>query len=365
MGKNVGIITNHTAYDSSGKFIVDVFKEMNDAKVIALFSPEHGLEGLVEDAIEVEDSKDAAQGLPVYSLYGKHLKPTEEMLKDIDILVFDIQDIGARFYTYISTMALAMEAAAEQNKKFVVLDRPNPINAITVEGNILEKKFATFVGLYPIPTRHGMTVGELATMFNQQGWLKNSAKADLTVVTMTDYKRSYWYDQTSLKFIKPSPNMTSVQCAAVYPGTCLFEGTNISEGRGTKIPFLQFGAPWIDAKKLTAELNNLALPGMKFKTAKFTPTFSKYEKQKCFGSEIIILDRDKIDTFWSGVLIVDTIYRMYPDKFEWRKNHFDRLCGTDQVRITITEHKPLKDLKIKWQKDIAEFLKIRKKYLLY
>lgn len=363
--KRLGIITNHTAYDSSGKFIVDIFREMDDVTITAVFGPEHGLEGLVEDAIEIDDNNESALGLPVYSLYGKNLKPTEDLLKNIDVLIFDIQDIGARFYTYISTMSLAMEAAAEQNIKFVVLDRPNPVNAVTVEGNILDRKFATFVGLHPIATRHGMTVGELAVMFNRHGWLKDSINADLTVVPMANYKRHYWFDQTGLTFIKPSPNMTSIKTAAVYPGTCLLEGTNISEGRGTEIPFLQFGAPWIDSKIMTDKLNELKLPGLRFEPTQFNPTFSKFENQKCFGSKIVIMDRDKIDTFWTGVLIIDTIYHLYHDKFEWRQRHFDRLCGTDNVRISITEHKPLKVLQAKWQIDIEEFLEIREKYLLY
>ena len=363
--KRIGIITNHTGYDSSGRFIVDVFRGMDNVTITAVFGPEHGLEGLVEDAIVIEDNKESTLGVPVYSLYGKNLKPTEDMLSNIDVLIFDIQDIGARFYTYISTMSLAMEAAAEHNIKFVVLDRPNPVNAVTVEGNVLDRKFATFVGLHPIATRHGMTVGELAVMFNRHGWLKDSVKADLTVVPMSNYKRHYWFDQTDLTFIKPSPNMTSIKTAAVYPGTCLLEGTNISEGRGTDIPFLQFGAPWIDSKIMTDKLNEFHLSGLNFEPTQFTPTFSKYENQKCFGTKIVILDRNKIDTFWTGVLIIDTIYQLYPDRFEWRQRHFDRLCGTDQVRIAITEHKPLKVLKVKWQIDIEEFLEIRDKYLLY
>jgi len=215
---------------------------MPGVEVTALFGPEHGIYGLAEAGIKVADKKDDRFGIPVYSLYGKTAKPTAEMLKDVDVLVFDIQDIGARFYTYIYTMAYAMEAAAENNKPFVVLDRPNPINGLAVQGNILEKDFATFVGLYPIPVRHGMTVGELARMFNDQGWLKNGIRANLTVVPMQGWKRSMWYDRTGLKFIKPSPNMPNIKTATVYPGLCLLEGTNISEGRGTNKPFLQFGA---------------------------------------------------------------------------------------------------------------------------
>lgn len=363
--KRVGIITNHTGRNSDGKFIVDIFREMPNVNVTSLFGPEHGFEGTAQDAVKIRNSDESPYGVPIYSLYGTTLKPTEEMLENVDVLVFDIQDIGVRFYTYLYTMSLAMEAAAENNKKFVVLDRPNPINAVTVEGTVLDTKFATFVGLYPIPTRYGMTIGELATMFNRQGWLKNSVKADLTVIPLTNYKRTYWYDQTGLEFIKPSPNMTSLEAAAVYPGTCLFEGTNISEGRGTETPFLMFGAPWIEAERLSVKLNDLKLPGLKFQPAVFTPTFSKYENRKCFGAQIIITNRNAIETFRTGVSLINTIYQMYPDKIEWYERHFDRLCGTDKVRIAIIEGNSLTELKSQWQKEINEFLNIREKHLLY
>lgn len=239
----VGIITNHTAYSSGGQYIVDVFRNIENTRLTALFSPEHGIEGDEEAGKTVEGRIDARYNLPIYSLYGKTNKPTAEMLKNIDVFVFNIQDIGARFYTYISTMSLAMEAAAECGKRFVVLDRPNPINGLKVEGNILKPQFASFVGMHPVPVRHGMTVAELATMFNQQGWLKNAARADLSVVPMKGWRRRMWYDQTGLTFIKPSPNIPDLQTAALYPGLCLLEGTNVSEGRGTEMPFGQFAHP--------------------------------------------------------------------------------------------------------------------------
>jgi len=363
--KRIGIITNHTGIDSNGKFIVDIFREMPNVNVTALFGPEHGFKGTAQDAVKIIDSDESPYGVPIYSLYGTTLKPTKEMLENVDVLVFDIQDIGARFYTYLYTMSLAMEAAAEQNKKFVVLDRPNPINSVTVEGTVLEAKFATFVGLYPIPTRYGMTIGELATMFNSELWLKEKVMADLTVIPLTNYKREYWYDQTHLEFVKPSPNMTSLEAAAVYPGTCLFEGINISEGRGTDTPFLLFGAPWIDPGKLSVKINELKLPGLKFGPAEFTPTFSKYKDERCFGAQMTITDRNKIEAFWTGVSLVNAIYQMYPDKIEWYQRHFDRLCGTDKVRIAIIEGKPLGELKSQWNKEVEAFLKIRQQYLLY
>lgn len=364
-GKRVGIITNHTAYNSRGEYIIDVFRKMDNVKVAAFFSPEHGLYGVEEDGRQIKNMTDPNYQIPVYSLYGKTRKPTRQMLENIDVLVFDIQDIGARFYTYIYTMSLAMEAAAENGRRFVVLDRPNPINGLQVEGNILKPKFATFVGLYPIPVRHGMTAGELARMFNEQGWLKDGVKADLVVVPMKNWRRSMWYDRTGLKFIKPSPNMVSLETAAVYPGLCLLEGTNVSEGRGTPLPFTQFGAPWIDSKSLVSELNKLNLPGIRFKPASFTPVSSKYKDQRCNGVRIIITDRDLLEPYWCGILIVNKVYQMYPSDFQWRASHFDRLCGTSAIREAITSRSSLEELRKAWQAELKSFLQIRNKYLMY
>ena len=364
-GKRVGIITNHTAYNSDGKYIVDVFRSMPDVKVTALFGPEHGLWGKEQDAIKIDNQTDPASRLQVYSLYGKTLKPTPEMLRDIDILIFDIQDIGARFYTYIYTMSLAMEAAAENGKRFVVLDRPNPINGFCVEGNLLEPAFSSFVGLFPIPVRHGMTAGELAKMFNDQGWLKNGVKADLVIIPMKGWRRRMWYDQTGLSFIKTSPNMPNLQTAAIYPGLCLLEGTNISEGRGTTMPFRQFGAPWIDSERLAERLNKLNLPGMHFEPVSFTPESSKYQGQICNGVRIIITERDRLEPYYSGVQIVNEIYRMYPKDFQWKVKHFDRLCGTSTIRDAIINQSSLNSLRKKWQAELKSFNKIREKYLKY
>jgi uncharacterized protein YbbC (DUF1343 family) len=367
--KRVGIITNHTAYNKEGKHIVDVFqglsRDMPNAVVTALFSPEHGLYGAEEAGKEILSRTDRVYGLPVYSLYGKTRKPTREMLEDIDILVFDIQDIGARFYTYIYTMSLAMEAAAETGKQFVVLDRPNPINGILVEGNILESRFASFVGLYPIPVRHGMTVAELATMFNAEGCLAGGVKADLFVVPMTGWRRRMWYEKTQLPFIRPSPNMPDLNTATIYPGLCLLEGTNVSEGRGTVLPFRQFGAPWINSDMLAARLDNLNLSGIQFESTCFTPDSSKYQNQKCFGVKVAITNRDALRPFFSGILIVNEIHRMYPHAFQWKEAHFDSLCGTSAIRKAITDQSSLEKLRESWQPKLRTFLQIRKKYLLY
>jgi uncharacterized protein YbbC (DUF1343 family) len=288
------------------------------------------------------------------------------MLADVDVLVFDMQDVGARFYTYVYTMSLAMEAAAEHDKRFVVLDRPNPINGREVEGPLLEQGLASFVGLYPIPVRHGLTVGELARLVNGQGWLAGGVEADLTVVPLTGWRRDMWYDQTSLRFIQPSPNMPDVETATVYPGLCLLEGTNVSEGRGTPRPFRQFGAPWIDGHRIAARLNALNLLGVRFAPTSFVPTASnKYTERTCRGCAIVIADRDRLKPFRMGVAIVRTLHELYRDRFEWHAAHFDRLCGTDAVRRAIIDGTPLEKLEAGWQTDAARFRETRRPYLLY
>ena len=364
-GKRLGIVANHTACDSGGRFIVDVFRGMENVTVTALFSPEHGLWGTARDGEKIDSQTHSVYNLPIYSLYGKTQKPTSEMLQDIDVLVFDIQDIGARFYTYIYTMSLAMEAAAEHGKTFVVLDRPNPINGTSVEGSILEPAQASFVGLYPIPVRHGMTAGELAKMFNGQGWLAGRKKAELIIVPMEGWSRRMWYDNTGLRFIKTSPNMPDIETAAIYPGLCLLEGTNVSEGRGTAMPFRQFGAPWIDSKVLAGRLNALNLPAMRFEPVSFTPTSSKYRGRECHGVRILVANRDRLEPYFSGIRIINEICWMYPDQLKWRASHFDRLCGTSKVRNAITSKSSLDVLKSNWLKDLEAFLKIRAGYLIY
>ena len=364
-GKRVGIIANHTSYNRQGRHIVDVFREIADVRVVALFSPEHGLRGTEEAGVKVDGQTDPVSGLPVYSLYGKINKPTPAMLANVDVLVFDMQDVGARFYTYLYTMSLAMEAAAEVGKRFIVLDRPNPINGVQIEGPILAPAFATFVGLYPIPVRYGMTVGELAKMINGEGWLANGVKADLVVVPMTGWARRMWYDGTGLSFIKPSPNMPDLETATIYPGLCLLEGTNVSEGRGTTMPFRQFGAPWMAADKLCARLNELRLPGISFTTTTFTPTGSKHKDQLCQGIKLAVTDRGKLEPFRTGVEIVNAIHALHKDRFEWRAAHFDHLCGTDTIRNAIVAGSSLEELKKRRQTECEAFRQTRTKYLLY
>ena len=363
--QRIGIVANHTACDAQGKFIVDIFREIPGVTVTALFGPEHGFEGAHRAGEKVESSLDSKNNIPIYSLYGKNRKPTPEMLQNIDILVFDIQDIGTRYYTYIYTMLQAMTAAAENNKPFIVLDRPNPINAVSVQGNVMIESLSSSVGLYPLAVRHGMTAGELARLYNSDELRKEKPRAQLTVIPMTGYHREFWYDETGLKFIKPSPNMTTVETATIYPGTCLLEGTNLSEGRGTDLPFLLFGAPWLDSQQLTEKLNALQIPGLKFQPAQFTPESSKQAQTLCSGSKIIITDRDKLDAFWAGIYIVKTIYQADKDNFQWKKGHFDRLSGTEKIRNAIIEDTPLEPIKEESEKALEEFRQLRQKYLIY
>jgi uncharacterized protein YbbC (DUF1343 family) len=371
-GKKIGIVTNHTGILPDGRHIVDVLNEIEGVKIVALFGPEHGIRGEVPDGKSISHGVDAKTGIPVFSLYGEVKKPTEEMLKDIDVLIFDIQDVGARFYTYISTMSYCMEACAEMGKKFIVLDRPNPIRGVYVDGPILEPRFKSFVGLHPIPVAHGMTVGELAKMFNDEGWLENAVKADLTVVKMENYSRKMWFDQTGLPWVKPSPNMMTLKTAIVYTATCFIEGTNVSEGRGTQHPFEWIGAPWIDGEKLAKELNYYKLPGVKFEPISFTPTDiekvtvdPKYEGEKCGGVYLNVYDREKFEPVKVGVYILYTLKKLYPDKFKWRTAGQDRLWGTDKVRLMIDEGKKPDEIIKTWEDDIKKFLSIRQKYLLY
>jgi uncharacterized protein YbbC (DUF1343 family) len=364
-GKRIGIIANHTSYDGQGRFIVDVFKAIDDAQVVALFSPEHGLYGVQEAGETIGDRRDPKYGLPVHSLYGETRKPTPEMLEGIDVLVYDIQDVGVRFYTYISTMSLAMEAAAECGKRFIVLDRPNPIGGLKVEGPVLEPAQTSFVGMHAIPARYGLTAGELARTIDGQGWLAGAVYVDLAVVPVTGWQRGMWYDQTGLAFRKPSPNMPDLETATIYPGLCLLEGTTLSEGRGTAMPFRQFGAPWVDADQLAARLNALNLTGLRFHRTTFTPTSSKHEGQLCQGIRIETTDRDRLEPFWSGVRIINEIAHAMPEHFEWRADHFDRLCGTPAIREAIVNGKPLMPLREKYRAECESFRRMTRQYLLY
>ncbi|MGG0846512.1 exo-beta-N-acetylmuramidase NamZ family protein [Peribacillus simplex] len=361
-GKKVGLITNPTGIDSKLTSIVDLLHDDPDINLTALFGPEHGVRGDAQAGASVEYYIDEKTGLPVYSLYGKTKKPTPEMLKDVEVLVFDIQDVGTRYYTYIYTMAYAMEAAKENDIPFIVLDRPNPQGGESVDGPVLEPEFSSFVGLYPIPLKHGMTVGELATLFNKEFKIG----ADLKVIKMKGWKRDMDYDDTGLPFVLPSPNMPTVSTTFVYPATGLIEGTNVSEGRGTTKPFELIGAPYINGDELAGKLNALRLPGVKFRAASFTPMFSKHAGKLSHGVEIYITDREEFKAVPTGLHIIKTIQDLYPGDFEFlAANNFNLLIGNGWVRSRIEEGSSVNEIMKEYQEKQDAFKKVRKNYLLY
>ncbi|CAN7280796.1 DUF1343 domain-containing protein [Peribacillus frigoritolerans] len=361
-GKKVGLITNPTGIDSKLTSIVDLLHDDPDINLTALFGPEHGVRGDAQAGASVEYYVDEKTGLPVYSLYGKTKKPTPEMLKDVEVLVFDIQDVGTRYYTYIYTMAYAMEAAKENDIPFIVLDRPNPQGGESVDGPVLEPEFSSFVGLYPIPLKHGMTVGELATFFNKE----YKIGADLKVIKMKGWKRDMDYDDTGLPFVLPSPNMPTVSTTFVYPATGLIEGTNVSEGRGTTKPFELIGAPYINSDELAGKLNALRLPGVKFRAASFTPTFSKHAGKLSHGVEIYITDREEFKAVPTGLHIIKTIQDLYPGDFEFlAANNFNLLIGNGWIMSRIKEGSTVNEILKEYQVRQDAFKKVRKNYLLY
>ncbi|CAG9620928.1 exo-beta-N-acetylmuramidase NamZ family protein [Sutcliffiella rhizosphaerae] len=366
-GKRIGLITNPTGVDQGLNSIVDTLYNEPDTELTALYGPEHGVRGDAQAGQYVDFYIDEKTGLPVYSLYGPTRKPTPEMLENIDVLIFDIQDVGTRFYTYIYTMAYAMEAAQENNIPFIVLDRPNPLGGLKVEGPVLDMKYASFVGNYAIPLRHGMTVGELAKLFNDEFEIG----VDLTVVEMNGWKRNMYYDDTPLEFVMPSPNMPTLDTALVYPGAALIEGTNVSEGRGTTKPFELIGAPFMNADDVATALNNLKLSGVTFRAASFTPTFSKHAGALSHGIQLHITDRDSFEPIETGLHIVKTIHDMYPEDFAFRAENsagisfFDNLMGNSWIRKGMEEGKSVDTLAKQWKKELNDFQKVRRGYLIY
>ncbi|MEN8192879.1 MAG: DUF1343 domain-containing protein [Bacteroidota bacterium] len=371
--KNVSIVTNHSAILSNGIHLVDTLYNLDNVQIKALFAPEHGIRGDAPDGHSIKDGVDTKTNIPIYSLYGKNRKPTKEMLKDVDIIIFDIQDIGARYYTYISTLYYSLIAAAENQIPIIVLDRPNPINGITVDGPIREEKYKSFVAIAPIPIQHGMTIGELATLFNSEGWLgENHLKADLTVVEMTGWDRELFFDVFNLTWINPSPNIPSLNTALLYPGMCLLEGVNVSEGRGTHSPFLTFGAPYINSDELLNELNNFNHNGIELSTITFTPTSienmstnPKYKNVICNGISIKVIDKKKINALRFGITTLAAIHKLYPDDFKYRKNWLNKLFGNEYLSEMINNNDSPTKIFQKWESDIKQFKFLREKYLLY
>ncbi len=357
-GKRVGLITNHTGKDRSGNTTIDLLFKAPEVKLTALFSPEHGIRGAL-DQEKITNSTDEKTGLPIYSLYGETRKPTDEMLKNLDVLVFDIQDIGARFYTFVSTMGLAMEAAAKNKVKFVVLDRINPINGTDVEGPIADADKLSFIAHHRMPIRHGMTVSELAQLFNTE----RNINADLQIVKVENWRRGAWFDETGLTWINPSPNMRSLTQATLYPGVCLLEPTNVSVGRGTDTPFEVIGATYIDGQKLAAALNATKLSGVRFVPVRFTPTTSVNKGAECGGVNLIITNRNAFEPVLTGLEMAAQIYKLYPKEFNVDK--FNRLLVSDKIYNAFKQGSEAKALRQIWDGELEQFKAIRQKYLLY
>jgi len=385
-GKRVGLITNPTGLDAQLNSDVELLRA-HGVKLVALYGPEHGVRGNAQAGEYVAFYYDEHFQLPVFSLYGQTHKPPPDiltnidqymrsfdtqhegkqveagMLQSVDMMVFNLQDVGTRVYTYIATMAYAMQAAADANIPFVVLDRPNPVNGVAMEGPVLEyPEHSSFIGLYPIPLRYGMTAGELAQLFNQKFLRK---KCRLTVVPMENWTRNEWFDETSLPWVLPSPNLPTPASATVYPGQVILEGTNLSEGRGTTKPFEMFGAPWIDGFLLAQKLNALKRPGVKFREVYFTPTFSKFSGQQCGGCQLHVTDRNIYQPVATTLAVLSEVRRLYGDKLELHASYFDKVLGTSTVREALERGEPAATIVAGYQLGLDEFAKQRQPFLLY
>ncbi len=360
-GKRVAIITNHSSINSKGINAVDVLHKSSKVNLVAIFSPEHGLRGKEEGGLLIKNSNDPVTGLPIFSLYGKTKRPTAEMLKGINTLVFDIQDVGVRFYTYLTTMGYAMEEASKLGIEFIVLDRPNPIGGHIVEGPILQEDIKAFTAYFPVPARHGLTAGEMALLH------KDSKKLNLnlSVVKMENWTRKTWFDETKLSWLNPSPNLRELNAEILYPGLGCFEATNVSVGRGTKNPFLWFGAPWMKAKKIAKKLSKADLPGLSFKYEEKTPEYNMYEGKLCKGISVEIMDRNKVKALDLFVYSVYYLKKYNSKDFEIREKGIRRMIGYDKfLKLFNNKTKPKKII-ADFEKNNTDYRKNRKKYLLY
>jgi len=369
---NIGLLLHPASIANNFSHSADTCFRSKKFRVSALFGPQHGIRGETQDnMIEWDSFRDKKTGCPVHSLYGKTRKPSPEMLRNIDIMVIDLQDVGARYYTFIWTMTLVMEACQEQKKTVIIMDRPNPINGKSIEGPVLKPKYSSFVGLQRLPIRHGMTIGEIGLYFKDAFYNKLS----IEIIPLQGWKRDMWFDKTGLPWVLPSPNIPTIETATVYPGMCLLEGTNISEGRGTTRPFEIFGAPFINPELLTTKLKDLHLPGVIFRPLHFLPTFQKHAGKLCGGAQIHITNRERFRPFKTGTAILKTVHDLYPGKFRWNKPPYeyeqnllpiDILAGTDRFRKDIEQSSPLESMEAWWMTELNDFdNKIRRKYLLY
>ncbi|OIP63842.1 MAG: DUF1343 domain-containing protein [Nitrospirae bacterium CG_4_9_14_3_um_filter_53_35] len=367
----IGLLVNPASVDSGLVHSRVIFGELCGRNLKALFAPQHGIFGEKQDnMMESPDSVDRELGIPVFSLYSDTRKPTPEMMNEMDILVIDLQNVGTRVYTFIYTMAYCLQAAGETGRKVVVLDRPNPIGGLEVEGNLLKPEFASFVGMFSLPMRHGMTIGELAQFFNREMGIG----CDLTVVPMLGWRRGTFFQDTGLPWVIPSPNLPTPDTALVYPGQVLLEGTNISEGRGTTRPFECFGAPYIEVKDLGRKLQKYALPGLIFREHHFLPTFNKWNGKMCHGFQIHVTDRNAFRPYRTTLAILQSVISLYPGEFQWRKPPYeyeekrlpiDILTGDDAIRRDLEGMKPLAEIEEGWRQDLDSFKARREQYLLY
>ena len=356
-GKHIGIITNHTGLDSQGKSTIELLAHAPGVSVVAIFSPEHGLGGQADDRIS--STKDPSTGLQVFSLYGETLRPTDDMLKGVDALVFDIQDAGVRFYTYTVTMAYCMEEAAKRNIAFYVLDRPNPIGGEIVEGPILDADKTNFVAYFPIPVRYGLTIGELAQFFNAE----NHINADLHVIAMKNWHRNYFFESTGIRWVPPSPNLRTIKGSIVYPGLEILQNSGVSVGRGTEAPFEEFGAPWMDGEKVASSLNAAHLPGLKFVAQPFIPVSGLYAGKRCGGVGVRIGERGAVRPMRMGLEIAALLHKMYPQNFDITKTI--GLLGNAEAVQKLRDGASPSDIVASWQPALADYDKTRRKYFLY
>lgn len=362
----IGLLTNQTGANSNFLSTIKLFNDHPEVRLTALYAPEHGLLANGKEGERFSHSVHRSTKLPIYSLYGETKKPSDQMMEDVDVIVFDIQDIGARYYTYIYSMAHMMQACARTGKKMIVLDRPNPIGGTVVEGNLIDKDYTSFVGLYPIPNRHGMTVGELALFFNE----KFNIHCDLEIVEMEGWKRSYFHGDTELPWIPPSPNTTTQDMMLLYPGTCLIEGTNLSEGRGTTQPFEIIGAPFIDGEMLQDKVNALGLENVYARSIAFTPTYQKYKDEYCEGIQLHLTNRASFQPVKTVISILMLINELYPKQFcflkygNLKRPMFDLLAGNDLLRKGILEGN-IEKYELQSEVDTKRFKQQRQKYLLY
>jgi uncharacterized protein YbbC (DUF1343 family) len=371
-GSHVGLLAHPASINRRLEHAVKVFLKSKKITLKAIFGPQHGIRGETQDnMVEWEGYFDSTLGIPVFSLYGHTRKPEPAMLKDIDVIVIDVQDVGSRYYTFIWTMELCMQACLEMNKSLVILDRPNPIGGYRTEGPVLDTEYASFVGQRPLPIRHGMTIGEIGNYFHNEYY----PSLDFYTIPVKGWGRKMWFDETCLPWVMPSPNMPTLNTATVYPGMCLLEGTNLSEGRGTTRPFEIFGAPFIEPPHLVKHLEASKLPGVVFRPLYFQPTYQKHAGHLCGGAQIHIINRERFKPFKTGVAILKTLYALYPEHFSWKQPPYeyekeklpiDILAGTDKLRKNIEKGVSIKQMEEWWEEQRLQFQKqIRKHSLLY